>query len=1561
MGARIPEPVLSELEKLLTEWKRSNFQERQPHELSLRILELLESCLQSKTVKRVPKRLWHDALFLSGKSDFLQSLHDPHLCTRWAEAAFQIIRVSDYSLCDLFMQRVEQAPRTILFNEFNGSKFTSWTYEQIHRHIREIAAIFYSSQTGPPRVALFSENSAESACCDLACLFYDILNTPLNVYFDEEVLIALFDRLKINIVVTDTPERYRLLQEIQSQCKIPFVVYVINSMWREQTPVNFLAKVCKQIDTHEVNRILEERIRKPLNQVATVMFTSGSTGKPKGVCFSIYNLVTKRFARAAALPDVGDNEVLLCYLPLYHTFGRFLELLGTIYWGGTYTFTGNPSAETLVTLFPQIHPTGFVSIPLRWLQLYEQCMEKLEPIPDEDLRQITLRSIIGNRLRWGLSAAGYLDPRVFHFFQKNGIKICSGFGMTEATGGITMTPPDRYRTNSHGLPLPGANVRLGHQNEMQVSGPYIGRYLDDVDTDELIPYPDSPETDYWLSTGDIFTKSADGFYEIVDRIKDIYKNNKGQTIAPRKVEKKFIDVPGLKNTFLIGDGKPFNTLFIVPDMNDPVMKAFRNRDQQREYFHQIVTTANHDLAPYERIINFTILGRDFDIQKHEITLKGTFNRKTIEKHFSETIAELYRSNFIELTLNGLHIRIPRWFFRDLSILEDEIQASPEGLLNKNSGEMLTISLGSDPHHVRIGDLEYFLKDHTIDLGLFARQPRLWVGNPGLVQFCPVKPGWDIPFDTVSDHVFRPRKVESCEPAGNGDTAAKITDVHLLDLHLCISNMIFCKSSQALEALQRVERLLKTSDKRTADMIRYRLEVLARHPEEPIRCLAYKILLLDEPQMDYSKAFPAFINSGLSFLTKETIEAIAFSLVEKRRLDALRHRLFNYRVHLEWPVNASTRKQFINIFQLLVSFVEYHPEFYNSVRAELASWVLHASDPELAKSATRFFRKLFTNFEARLEEETPSYSQEDWECRLEFDEPLSLSEINRIKRVLIGTTFLKQSIMLAFDEQDFDLYQVPENGIWISRLQSSHYYLLYRMSVNTREGKHFDLQMVLRETLQEIQIQKAVHWLEAVAGYPFGPPILPPLGCYRPELGARSMVYLNEITVWGKIRQYSSIHFTGSPFSKSKSWRKLFVTALSVFYRGWYNSGNQIVPGSVSPSNVVVPELDFRESAKILSLVGWKDYKNTLSLIQPMIRNFYARTAANVPWIREELDILWIFDACIEALGEKPGAEFLEQLKNDVERSELQYYDRNDFLIQLRQYLEIRSQEYYIPLPLSNAIERYYHWETLNPLATQTAREQTVIEVYHLYRIDRYPEIARYVLYRNTYFIRTGQEALAVFDRLISAIWSQSGKPAIQLLELSDLQTALVDRTDRNVFSRMVFPQVQYRQELEILKFGDIESEQVIVHTTILDKYGIPYTIRPPVAPAEIGQLYRLFFNQNYPKEVSENESHFVVLDAQERVVAGISYQIEEDVVEIQGTVVTTPLKERGIGTAIIEDFCNRMASQNMRVIKAHFFLQPFYEKLGFRVDKSWGALVKIITAEETVENSINEDIESTKS
>ncbi len=1524
---------------------------RSRSESSAEILVCAEEMIAAAPVTEQDRDLWREYLALTRHPDFLTALPDAAARNRWADTTFVVCEGISYTLGDLLDRRSADHPDHILFQELAEPGSGSWNYTQVRRRVRSIAAMFLKEGPPPvleaggsrdqdgPRVALFCQNSLSSACCDLACLTSDIFVTPLNIHFGADDLAWIFNRLRITVAVCDHPDRLETLLAVRAKADFPFLIYTLNHCARVgEKDIHLLEERRAHLDKDEIAGVLAARPRRTMREPATIMFTSGSTGRPKGVVFSQYNLVTKRFARAAALPEVGRDEVMLCYLPLFHTFGRYLEMLGTIFWGGTYIFAGNPSAATLLAQFLQVRPTALISVPVRWVQIRDRVMELSQGKEIERPQEEIFRDVVGDRLSWGLSAAGYLDPRVFRFFHRNNVNLCSGFGMTEGTGGLTMTPPGDYIENSVGVPLPGVKVRFTDVGELQIAGCYIARYLPEDAPAGCLAVADQDSDDFWLATGDLFRKTHGDHLEIVDRIKDIYKNNRGQTIAPRVVESIFEQVPGIKRTFLAGDGRSYNTLLIVPDEQDDVLQSLADEDERREYFQQIVTTANPVLGSHERVVNFAVLERDFSQDRDELTPKGSYRRKVIEANFSDVITELYRSSVRVLKVGPYSVRIPRWFFRDQGILEDAIEVRNGDLVDNKSGRTLVVAEGSDGR-VGIGDLEYRLEGQVIDLGLMARQPLLWMGNPQLINFSPCRTGWDTELGAFSEQVYLPseRRAVPPHPVEPGRVDRQLAEVNAL----CIRAM-FDDGEQALGAISELNQELGQAGARQGRVIRRRLESLANHPAQAVRCRAYQVLVLDQPSPDYLRYLPAFIESGKPFLDEESFTAISKARIEPRRLQAFRQRLHTYRTQLSWPADDRTRRLFVDLFRLLADFGRFHPEFYGPIREELVSWAMHDKDPALAASTLREFTKLADWFEEKLKTGYEGLDPGAWQGKIVFQEGLGLEEVRRLEEVLIGTTFLKQSMLLAFEGEKLDLDEIGPGGIWVSRIISRFEDSRYRVSVNTNGGKHFDLQVIIRQDFDQDHIRNTIFWYIILGGYPFGTAVMPNFGCFRPELGALSMAYVSDLTVWEKIREFSGIRGPGTTPPTRMRWHQLMVRAMSVVVRGWRNSGRRIIPGLITPNNIVVPEPDFRRGAVQNNLSGWIPYSSPISLIRPIWRNMYQHTVSHYPWSQEYLEREWIFEAFVEALGAEDALTWLKELQEEISLLEMDEMGLG-FVNALAGFIQSLENSYHPPLNLLGAINRFEDWEIVNQQANLKARLEIIEELTRLYRLDRFPEIAQFTLFRNTYFKDADPGLQDIFDRLLVRMFRHPNRRATQMVELSDLQSALTNPDDRTAFNRMAFPNRMRSDKVEVRAVGDPAHSQVIVRSTIEDKFGHAYGICEPAGPAEVGQLYRLFLKSGFPKTISEADLYLVATDEAEQIIGGVVYRIlDDEAVFLDGIVVNQALVERGIARAILADFCTRLTAQGVKTIKTHFFLRRFYQKHGFRVDERWGGLVRFL-------------------
>ena len=1499
------------------------------------ILKAAENAYNSTDIS---DETWYRFINESRKSKFLQALKTDQNRNKWIELIFKLIQKLDYNLLNLINQRVEEHPDKILFTDRSKSGLTEWTYKQVFHHIKEIAAFIYSIKPNNPRVALFLNNEIEGAISDLACLSYDIFNTPLNIHFNSEILEYIFNKLDINIIITDTSERLKIISKAIKNCKQDIKIIATHANTSKHKEVDFyLSKECKKISLTKANNILSERTKRKLNQVATTMFTSGSTGMPKGVSFSVYNIVSKRFARAAALPQVGNNEKFICYLPLFHTFGRYLELTGSIFWSGTYIFAGNASSATLLSLFPEENPTGFISVPVRWVQIYEKCIEATENIEDEKIKRKIIKKITGENLHWGLSAAGYLDPKIFRFFHKNGITLNSGFGMTEATGGITMTPSNDYRENSTGIALPGMETRLKKSGELEIKSHYLGKYLEDAGPEDIIPYPD--QEDYWLSTGDIFSIEESGFHEIIDRVKDIYKNNKGQTVAPGMIEKKFSGVPGIKQTFLVGDGKPYNVLLIVPDKEDPVILS-SSKENINEYFHQIVTTANKDLAPYERVINFSILNRNFLNEKDELTPKGSYKRKSIVKNFRELINTLYKKNYISFNKKGLKIIIPRWFYRDIGILETDIILNSKSLYNRVSKQYLRIQKTEKENIYTIGDLNYKILHQTIDLGLFVRQPKLWAGNPELISFSPCKASFDLPIKDISPQlcvlekdaiVYHPSELP--QPKG-------ISDTDLILLNGLVSGALHTEKKNAIQNLEQLENLFPQYDKNKAEIIRRRLEALACHKEEDIRIMAYRILLSKDSEPDFSELLPAFINSGKTFLNEESIKLLAKTPFAFQQLDALKKRMHIYRTELKWPANKQTRKQFETIFELLLNFGLNNPKYYKAIRAEFASWMLLKKEPVLSKKAIKYFYDLYEGFSKYIKTSSKYYSEKAWNSLLVFDDGISEGNKKELISKLSSDHTLKQAIILIYDDYKFNLDKVKKHSIWVSRIKSYRNTKHYRMSINTIRGKHYDLHISIDEKLKSTIGLETLYRMISLGGYPLERSSISSFGCSNPDNKILVSGYLSMLTAWDKIRALAEVQATGK-IEQANAWRKILIRSISAYLKVWCHSNREIMPGFVSPNNVALPENDFSDNAVVISLSGWKKIKGALPLFTALLQNFYFKTTAHYPIAKKYLKPRWIFHACVEAFGKENAMAVLHSLKSEIINKKEKTHIENELLSTLENYFKDFKGRIYLPLPLFNAVDRYSDWLNKNPSASIAAKQQTISELFELYALRKYPEIVRYKFYRETFFNLCKENITNSFDILLQKMSENVNALPIQFTELSDLQASLINKSEKDVFGKMVFPDLKAKQKVDILKIGEKKDEHVIVRSVLIDKRGTEYIMREPLEASEVGALYKLFYKENYPKEISKMDKHYIVTDRNEQVIGGLCYkELDENVALIDGMAVISPLHGKGIGSAMMEDFFTRMKVFGVKTIKAHFLFGNYYLKHNFIIDKKWGALVK---------------------
>ena len=294
-----------------------------------------------------------------------------------------------------------------------------------------------------------------------------------------------------------------------------------------------------------VTASLPSPAQSPAATLAALPYSSGTTGLPKGVMLSHYNLVANVYQIVG--PNASSfnyDDVLLCFLPLYHIYGLNVALNPILALGATLLLLPRFNVPQLLELLPQENVSVMPVVPPA-LNALSQAAEAGK-FPKS------------HRLHWVKSGAAPLAPELARRFTSlTGVLVCQGYGMTEASPvtHIGYLEPELYRPESIGQPVCQtecrvvdeleADVPAGSPGELVMRGPQfmLGYWKEPAATAAVL-------RDGWYWSGDIVSRDEQDFFFVLDRRKEMIKY-KGFPVAPAEVESVLLEQPDVRDCGVI--------------------------------------------------------------------------------------------------------------------------------------------------------------------------------------------------------------------------------------------------------------------------------------------------------------------------------------------------------------------------------------------------------------------------------------------------------------------------------------------------------------------------------------------------------------------------------------------------------------------------------------------------------------------------------------------------------------------------------------------------------------------------------------------------------------------------------------------------------------------------------------------------------------------------------------------------------------------------------------------------------------------------------------------------
>ncbi len=293
------------------------------------------------------------------------------------------------------------------------------------------------------------------------------------------------------------------------------------------------------------------------NDLAIIMYSGGTTGAPKAVMLSNLNINAESICDGTVIRQIVPGATVLSILPLFHCFGLGVCIHTPLCKGMGCILIPAFSHKQFADIIKKNEPNFIVGVPT----LFEALVNT--KLKSDDLKSVTAVICGGDALNQTLR------DKINSYLESHGssAKIRVGYGLTEGSGAVCLSPENSFADGIIGAPMPDTNFKIvkkdtfnqlhvGEEGEICISGPLVmmGYLGDDAETAQALRLHDDGKI--WLHTGDLGYQSDDGLIYFAQRLKRMIISS-GYNIYPTHLESIINSHEGVLTSTVIGIDHPY--------------------------------------------------------------------------------------------------------------------------------------------------------------------------------------------------------------------------------------------------------------------------------------------------------------------------------------------------------------------------------------------------------------------------------------------------------------------------------------------------------------------------------------------------------------------------------------------------------------------------------------------------------------------------------------------------------------------------------------------------------------------------------------------------------------------------------------------------------------------------------------------------------------------------------------------------------------------------------------------------------------------------------------------